>query len=154
MWSFCTPAARHIHPGPPRWVGIGRGERKLHADLDRGLDLSLNLVQHRLVSQPLPDEPVGEHLERVAMRRPFLFFGFRTVIGAVDVADVMTIVAIGLALDERRTFAAARAGDEALRRRIDRAHVLTVDDIRLNSKCLGACQDLAAVVSRLWVYSL
>src|SRR5437763_225205 len=79
----------------------------------------------------------------VALVAPQRFLILGAVIGAIDVADVMPVVAIGVRKQECRTVSVARALDELARRRIHRAHVLPVHFPRLDAEGLRTTEDLA-----------
>ncbi len=77
------------------------------------------------------------------------------VVGSLDIADVMAVVAIGVAQQESRAFAALRARDQPLRGGVDRADILAIHLFRRNTKGTGAPSAYQpAVVWELWVYSL
>src|SRR4051794_12943329 len=126
-----------------RRVGIRRVERELHA----GLDLGARLVgdAHEVVGrcELLLLEPASEDCERVALVAPERLLVLRAVVRAIDVADVMPVVAIGVREQERRPTAAACALDELARRRVDRAHVLPVHLARLDAEGLRTGENLA-----------
>src|SRR5205823_6143628 len=80
-------------------------ERRVERELQAGLDL-----RARLVGQPdlvvrrrelLLLEPRAEDRERVALAPPQLLLVLRAVVRAVDVADVMAVVAVRVREQER-----------------------------------------------------
>src|SRR4051812_43022297 len=126
-----------------RRVRIRRVERELHA----GLDLGARLVgdAHEVVGpcELLLLEPASEDCERVALVAPQRLLVLRPVVRAIDIADVMAVIAVRVREQERRPIAAARALDELARRRIDGAHVLPVHLTRLDAEGLRTAENLA-----------
>src|SRR5438552_1529150 len=112
------------------------GERRLERERDAALDLTAQLVLDRLqaavIGEPALEQPVAEPGDWVALVAPELLLVLRPVVRAVDVPDVVAVIAVRVALQESRPLAVARALDEALRHRVDRAHVLSVDVDRVD----------------------
>src|ERR1700686_4361242 len=104
--------------------------RRSHGEVDcllhLGLEFSLHPIQRRRVSEFLLNQPLPEIRDRIPLRLPKLFFLLGTVIFAVDVADVMSVIAIGIAEQECRTVAVAGAIHQALGDAVHSAHVLTI----------------------------
>src|SRR5258705_6880925 len=123
-------------------VRIRRGQRVLDAVIDLRLHVGLDALEDGRISQALAFEPSGEGLERIALAHPLLLLVPRAVL-AVDVADVMAVVAVGLALEERRPLAPPRTLHEAPHRRVDRLDVLAVDALGVDAQRARARQDLA-----------
>src|SRR5262245_11490164 len=71
-------------------LGIRRRQRVLHAAVDLRLHVAHDAVEHRLVSQPLRGQPLGQRLQRVVSAHPLLLFFTRPVL-AVHVPDVVAI---------------------------------------------------------------
>src|SRR3970040_911358 len=89
-------------------IGVRRGQRVLHAAVGFRLHVGVDPLEDARIGEPLPREPPCQGLERVAPGHPLPLFLARAVL-AVDVADVVAVVAVGLALEEGRSLAAARA---------------------------------------------
>src|SRR5688572_6002891 len=70
-------------------VRIRRVDRELHGSVHFRDELLLDGVERRLVQRALGEHRLDEQLERIAFAHPLLFFRFRAVIRARDVADVM-----------------------------------------------------------------
>src|SRR5438128_10834145 len=68
---------------------------------------------------------------------------FPRAVFAVDVADVVAVVPVGLALEEGWPLAAARPLDELAHRRVDRLNVLAVDALGVDPAGFGARPGLA-----------
>ena len=102
-------------------VGIGRVDGKRHAGLDGGVDLALDLRQHAGIRQALRLQPAPQQRERIALGAPVRLFFLGAIVGAVDVADVVAVVAVGVADQEAGPFAPPAAVDQLLRRLVDRA---------------------------------
>src|SRR5579862_1683205 len=80
-------------------------------------------------------------LDGIALGLPVLLFLLRPVILPVNVAHVMSTIAIGIGLQERRSIASSRAVHQSCSNLIDRSHVLSIDGSGLNSECCGATKD-------------
>src|SRR5262249_30657023 len=94
------------------------------------------------IGQSLGLKPPGEGLQRIVLAHPLLFLVARAVL-AIDVADVVAVIAVGLALDKRRPLAAARAVDEPPHRGVDRLHILTVHALGVDAQRTRAREDVA-----------
>src|SRR5713226_8995521 len=107
------------------------GERRVERGREAALDLAAHLVLDRLQTVRVRDagleEPRAEARDRVALVAPQLLLVLRPVVRAVDVADVMAVVAVRIAQQEGRPVAVTRAFDESLRQRVDGAYVLRVN---------------------------
>src|ERR1700722_14864882 len=88
---------------------IGRRNGIIHGCVHFLLHFGLHAIQRRGVRQFLLDQPLAEDSDGIALGGPALLFLFGAVILAIDVADVMAAVAIGISQQKRRPFAAARA---------------------------------------------
>src|SRR5919198_1168470 len=77
------------------FVGIGKGS--VQRGLDAGLDLrayaALDLLELAVVGGALLAKPLREQANRVALALPLVLFLLRAVVRAVDVTDVMAVVA-------------------------------------------------------------
>src|SRR5438128_2216785 len=78
----------------------GSRERRVQRELDRVGDLSLDACAHSF------DDVVAdarcEQRDRIVLARPVLLLVLRAVVGAVDVADVVTVEAVRQTLEEAR----------------------------------------------------
>src|SRR5512142_259522 len=119
-------------------VGVGRGERIGDGGGDLGLDPLLEPLQ--LLARV---EPRGQEQDRVALAPPELVLVLGAVVGAVDVADVVAVVAVGGADEEARPLAGPRPLDGAQRRLVDRDDVLAVDLVGRDPEGLRARRDRA-----------
>src|SRR3989454_4796172 len=124
-------------------LGVGRGQRELHPAVHLSLHVRDDPLEDALVGELLRGEPPGQRVERIVLGHPLLLLLLRAIDLAVDVADVMAVVAIGLALQERRALAAARTLDEPPHGRVDELHVLAVDALGVDPEGPGAGEDLA-----------
>src|ERR1700693_3401144 len=117
---------------------LGTGIRRRHCELDGlfhlGPDLRLNAIEECGVSVVVFHHPRGHILDRIALGDPFLLFLLRAIILPVDVADVMPAVTVGVAHQESRALAGARAVDQPGCRGVHGAHVLAINGLRLQSK--------------------
>src|SRR5690348_4604361 len=83
-------------------AGIWEGcvEREIHRRLDLGARLPRHLVERIGVGNALLRQPLAEQRDRVTLRLPVLLFLPGAIIRALDVANVVAIVAIGIAEQE------------------------------------------------------
>src|SRR5205085_5694862 len=85
------------------WSRIGSSDGKLDGFFHFRLYFDIDLIKLRAVREVLRDEPIAEHLDRIAFGLPFLFFLLGTVVFAVDIPDVMSHETIRIAEQECRT---------------------------------------------------
>ena len=82
----------------------GIWERRVEREIHRSLDLCARLPRHLVkrigVGNALLLQPLAEQRNRVALGLPVLFFLLGAVVGALDVPNVVAIVAIGVAEKE------------------------------------------------------
>src|SRR5580658_4290721 len=121
------------------WRGDGKFDGLIHFGSEFGVDGAKGVR----VSVLLVRKPLGEILDRIALRQPLLLFFFRTVIFPIDVADVMPAVTVSIAEQKRRPSAAARALGEVARDGMHRAHVLPIDGFGAHSKSAGARRNIS-----------
>src|SRR6267142_4572997 len=88
-------------------------------------------------------QPATVQRERVAFTAPELFLVLRAVVRPIDIADVVAVVAVRVAQQERRAAAAPRSLDKLDGGAVDGAHLLAVDLLRLDPKGAGTRQDVA-----------
>ena len=94
-------------------------------------------------------QPIRHQRDRIALGLPVFLFLFGPVIGTIDVAHMMAVVTIGIALKESRTFASARPLHQLLCRRVDGPNILAVHALRCGMpKAAGRGRISPAVVSR------
>src|SRR5208337_3465237 len=105
---------------------VRRRDCEFNGFLHLCLKLRMHLIQCGLIGELLLDQPLSKICDRVPLCLPCLFFLLGAVIFAVDVAHVMSVIAIGIAEQERGTAATAGAIHQALGDAINRAHVLTI----------------------------
>src|SRR5450631_734335 len=91
-----------------------------------GLKFSLHFSKRRRIGEFLLDQPLPEIHDGIALRLPCLLFLLRAVVFAVDVAYVMSMVAIGVAEKKRRTITLSGAVHQALGNFVNGAHILTI----------------------------
>ena len=123
--------------------GYLRVQRVVDGGRGIGLDLGAHRLELVLGGDALFGQPAAEPVDRVAVRLPLGLFVLGAVVFAVDVADVVAVIAVGLQFDEERALALAAARDQLLRQFVDRQHVLPVDLERLDPEGLGAGGDRA-----------
>src|SRR5882762_6635632 len=88
--------------------GIRSGNGKFHGSLLLFTRLVLNFLQRAAIRNLLHGQPLAHVLDGVPLRLPFLLFLFRPVVFAVDIANVVSRVAIRVAKQQRRPFATTR----------------------------------------------
>src|SRR5258708_25725985 len=81
---------------------IGRGNGELYRRLHDGENFGCNLFQGCSVSIALLKQPLRQYENGIAIRFPKMFFLFGAIVFAIDIADVMAAVAVGIALQEGR----------------------------------------------------
>src|SRR5215469_5324898 len=125
---------------------IGVWIRRLHREFRRAIHLGdqffLDLFELSLLGNVVRRHPGDQILNWIPFRFPALLFGFRSVIRAIDVADMMTAVSVSVRQDESRAAAVASALSELAGDRMDRTHVLAIDFRRKKPERRGACQDV------------
>src|SRR5215216_3423297 len=125
-----------------RRVRERRGERGLDAGRDLCLRVALDPREGLLVDA-LHAQPLAEQRDRVALGAPQLLLVLRAVVRAVDVADVVAVIAVRVQDEEGRAFAGARSRDRARRGGVDGARVLAVDLLGRDPERGRARADLA-----------
>src|SRR5438552_11328045 len=91
-------------------IRVRRGQRVLHAVVDLRLHVGGDALEDAGVGELLSGQPAGQRQQRIVLGHPLLLLVARAVL-AVDVAHVMTVVAVRLALEEGGPVAAPRALD-------------------------------------------
>src|SRR5579885_1744696 len=117
-------------------VGVRSAERVLDRLGDLRLDQAAELRHGGLVA-----DATREEVDRVALCRPALLLLLRPVVGAVDVPDVVAVVAVGLGEEEGGPPAGATPLDGPPGGLPDREHVLPVDLLARDPERLGAGGD-------------
>src|SRR6185503_9897244 len=92
-------------------IGIRRVDREVYRAIHFLDQLFLNLVERRAIGDAVGHQPLAVQRDRVALRHPLLLLSLRAVVGASNVADVMSVIAIRDALNERGAFELARPFD-------------------------------------------
>src|SRR5437763_9561564 len=124
-------------------VGKGRLDGEREPDIDLGTRPVLDALQVTGRGEALLLEPRSEERERVTFASPQLFFLFRPVVGAIDVAHVMAVIAVRVAEEEGRAASLAGALDELGGVRVDGTRVLTVDFARFDPERTRPREDVA-----------
>src|ERR1035438_7521359 len=122
-------------------VGIGRCNRELHRRLHDRANFGRNSIKGRSVRMPLVDQPLRQHENGITLNLPELFFLFRAVVFAIDIADMMSAVTVGIALQERRSASSAGAANKAGCNFVDSAYILTVNARGLNTESGGTAKN-------------
>src|SRR5579864_4616468 len=119
--------------------------RGLQSEGNRRVDfrfrLRLDFVELRLRRVFLAQQPLAQHLNRIALGPPLLFFLFGTVVFAAHVTDVVAVIPVGIAQKKRGPLSRARLLDHAARHCVHRADILSVHAFRRNSKRRRPRQD-------------
>src|SRR5437879_4766536 len=79
-------------------AGIGRGDSELRGGLHLSADFRCNSIQRRSVGVALIKQPFRMQPDGIALGLPVLLLLFRAIVFAVDVADVVSAVAVGVGL--------------------------------------------------------
>src|SRR3954454_12178649 len=114
------------------------GIRRVEGVRDGIGDLRVDALAERRNGRVVADA-CREQLDRVPFGHPELFLFLRAVVGAVDVADVMAVVAVCRREVERRAVPGARSVDSAPCGCAHCENVLPVDLLGRNAECLRAC---------------
>src|SRR6202007_3229310 len=122
-------------------AGIGRCNAEFHSRFHLGARLSRNLIEECCVGVPLRQQPSCMQLDGIALRFPVLLFLLRAVILAIDVADVMPAVAVGIGLQKCRPMPGPRTLYQSRCDFIDRAHILAVNRGGSQPEGFGASQN-------------
>src|ERR1700720_1119903 len=109
---------------------IRSGDGKLYRGLHLFAHLALNFLQRTWIGQLLRGQPLSHVLDGIPFRLPLLLFLLRTVIFAIDVANVMPRVTIRIGKRQRRPLAPARPAHQFLR-------------LRMSSKSSPPCKNVA-----------
>src|SRR6266566_1259646 len=124
-------------------VGVRSVEREGEALFDRCARLLPDTHQVSGRDELLIYEPRGQDDERVALFAPNLLLLFAAVVGAVDVADVVPVIAVGVRDQEPGPLAGAGTLDELSGGRVDRANVLPVHRSCLDPERARSGENLA-----------
>src|SRR5438309_1932438 len=124
-------------------VGEGCLDGEREPDLDLRTRPVLDALEVTGRGEALLLEPRSEERERVTFASPQLFFLFRPVVGAIDVAHVMAVIAVRVAEEEGRAASLACALDEVGGVRVDSTRVLTVDFARFDPERARPREDVA-----------
>src|SRR6266446_697117 len=92
-------------------AGIRRCNRELYGSFHDGANFFCSCVKRGDIGVALLDQPLRKDKNRIALGLPRLFFLLRAIVFAIDVANVVAAVAVGIALQEGRATAAAGAID-------------------------------------------
>src|SRR5580700_5016929 len=121
------------------WIGSVYGE--LHGCFHRGPNLRGNVIERRSVRMALFAQPLFQNFNGIAVRLPEILFLLGAVVLAIDVADVMAAVAVGIALQECRPAAGAAAIHQSQCNFIHGANVLSVHSGRFDTEGSGTSEN-------------
>src|SRR5258706_1707013 len=124
-------------------AGIGRCDSELHRSFHDGADFRRSRIKRRSIGIALRKQPLCQNFDGIAICLPELLFLFRAVVFAVDVADVMAAVAVGIALQECRAAARAGAIHQSGCDFIHGAYILSIDSGGFDSESGGAAENRA-----------
>src|SRR5258708_5608149 len=122
-------------------AGIGRGDGELYGRFHDGADVLRSRIERGNICVALIDQPLRQNQNGIAFCLPQLLFLLRAIVFAIDVADVVAAVAVGIALQEGRAAAGARAIHQANRDFIHCAHVLSIHSRGFDSESGGAAEN-------------
>src|SRR5215467_10722170 len=106
--------------------GIRCGNRKIHRGLHFCADIGFNASQRSRVGQLLSQQPVRKELDGIAPGLPFLFFVLGAIVLPVDVSDVMTGIAVGVAKKKGGPLSLTSSIDEPDRHSMNGTRVLSI----------------------------
>src|SRR5580704_879395 len=122
-------------------VRIGRGDGELYRGFHGGTDFGCNSFKRSGIGIALIEQPLRQNLDGIAICLPLLLFLFRAIVFSIDVADMMTAVTVGIALQEGRSASRAGAFYQPCRDFMNSAHVLTVDTCGFDAESRCATED-------------
>src|ERR1022692_78745 len=122
-------------------VGVRRGDGELHGRLHGGANVRRNSIEGCSIGVTLLDQPLRQNLDGIAVGLPVLLFLLGAVVLAVDVADMVPAVTVGIALQEGRSAAGACALHQPRRNFIHRAHILPVHTLGFQAESCGAAEN-------------
>src|SRR5712692_3325472 len=111
---------------------------ELHGRFHLGSHFRLNAIQRVRIIMFLFDQPVRQVLDWIALCLPLLLFLLRAVILAVDVAHMVSGVAVGIAHQECGPFTLACAINQSFCGRAHRPNILAIDAFRGQPECSRA----------------
>src|SRR5579863_10422676 len=120
---------------------IRRRDRELHGCFHLSAHLGRNTFQRCGDGMAFLHQPARVQLDRIPLSLPLLLFYFGAVVLAIDVADVMSAVTVGVALQERWSAAGPRPLDQARRDFVHRADILPIDAGRFDAEGGGAAEN-------------
>src|SRR5580658_8419767 len=124
---------------------VDAGIRRRNGEFHRGFHLIArfggDLIERGGIRLFLAQQPSREKFDGIAFGLPVLLFLLRAVVFAVDVADVMPTVTIGIGLQKCRTLARTRPLHQPLRDFIHCPHVLAIDRGSLDAERGGAAEN-------------
>src|SRR5258708_18967956 len=116
---------------------IGRVQGKGLARLNFGLYSLLDPRKCPAIGQLLLKQPVRQELQGIAVCFPVFFFRAGTVVRALDIANVVSQITIGLTEYKGWSLTLARARHQALRQSIDRANILAIHLLGMHAESAG-----------------
>src|SRR5580704_4044030 len=124
-------------------AGIRRVEPEFHRACDLSLYLVIKFFECRAIGQALRLQPFAHDPNGVALCLPLLLFLLRTIIFAADIADMVSMVAIGVHQQQRGTIARPRPLHQLFRHTINRAHILAIHLFGRHAESRTARQNVA-----------
>src|ERR1700728_3217737 len=122
---------------------VRRSDGEFHGLIHFSSQFGVDRAQGGGIGVLLRFQPFGEIFNRIAFGQPFLLFFFRAVIFAIDIADVMAAIAVGIAEKKRRAFAAAGAISKVCGDGMHRANVLAIHGLRAHSESGGPRRNIS-----------
>src|SRR5271170_3269598 len=122
-------------------VWIRRGNCELYSCFHNGANLRSNSIEGCGVRIALLEQPFRQNFNRVAVRLPVLLLLLGAIVFAIDVAHVMSAVAVSITLKECRPGSGARALHESGCDLMHGAHILSVDARGLDTESGGAAEN-------------
>src|ERR1700722_3194275 len=122
-------------------VGKRLRECKLPRLLHGDANFSRDSIKGGGVSIAAIDQPLRQDDNGIAIGLPLMLFLLGTVVFAIDIADVMSAVAVGIALQEGRPVAGTSTLYQPRRDFIHGAHVLTINARGLDTEGSSTAED-------------
>src|SRR5712692_10484514 len=120
---------------------VRRRDGELDGFFHLRLDFFLYAIEQVLAGEFLFQQQLSKANDRVPLGLPGLFLLLRSVVLAIDISNVMAMVAIGIAEQKGGPFAAPRAVHQNLRKAVHGGHILPIHRDRFDIEGSGPRQD-------------
>src|ERR1700678_2904431 len=123
-------------------AGIRSGNREFDRSLHDDANFRGNSIQCRSIGITAIDQPLRQYPNGIAVGSPELFLLLGAIVFAINIADVMAPVTVGVALQECRPAARTSAFHQTDSDFVHRAHILSISARGFDSESRGAAKDV------------